>query len=156
MKAQLVIFCKPDRLSAKIQHFFAKDMFGNPCHDYPYHGGILVGNRLYDMSVRLRNIDIEHYSSRKQFRFELPFEADEYMLDAMVSDGIVYGVFDTLLYPIFSFLNWNGPGTHCTEWCNDVMWWHGFRTSFNPLDTPPTPCQLLHWATLNLNGYEVG
>lgn len=153
MKPQLVIFCKPDRLSAKIQHFFAKDANGKRCDEYPYHGGIIVGDWLYDMSVKLRKIEASHYDDRRQFRFDLPFEADTEMMDRMPGE-VSYGTLDVLMYPVFQALRWNGPGTHCTEWCNDVMWWHGMRTPWNPLDAPPSPCAMLKWASLNLNGYE--
>lgn len=153
MKAQLVIFCKPNRISARIQHFFARDLEGKRCDEYPYHGGILVGSDLYDMNVKLRRIDIGHYDGVRQFRFDLPFEADTAMMDAEV-DKISYGAFDVALYPLTQHLGWNLPGVHCMEWCNDVMWWHGMRTPWFPLGAPPSPCATLRWAASTLPASE--
>lgn len=152
---KLVILCKPDRLSAKIQHFFAKDLDGKRCDEYPYHGGFVVMNSkygepmMYDMNVKSRRIPWSHYSKRTHYLFDLPVEVPEEFLDGL-SGKLTYGALDVALYPILQAMQFNFFGTHCTEFCNDVLWWHSIRTPFFPLDAPPSPCAMLKWAMSNL------
>lgn len=155
MTTQLVILCRPQRMSAKIQRIFAKDLDGKSCDEYPYHAGLLVTDSvngepwLYDMNVKLRGIPMSHYDNVTQYRFALPTDIPEQFMADLVGK-IKYGVLDVALYPFLQAMRWNWRGVHCTEWCNDAMWWHGMRTPWFPLDAPPSPCALLRWAAGNL------
>lgn len=151
MTTLLVVYCKPDKLSAKIQRFFARDDNGQKCDEYPYHAGLLVteSNQLYDMNVKLRGIPASHYDGVTQYCFKLPVDVPEAFMAALVGK-INYGVLDVALYPLLQAMRWNWRGVHCTEWCNDVLWWHGMRTPWFPLDAPPSPCSMLRWSLQNL------
>lgn len=131
-------------------------MEGKRCDEYPYHGGFVVPDSvhgepmLYDMSATLRAIPWSHYNDRKSYLFDLPVDVPEDFLAAYVG-RINYGTLDVLTHPLMQSLGWNLPGVHCTEFTNDVMWWHGMRTPWFPLNAPPSPCAQLRWAMMHLN-----
>jgi hypothetical protein len=149
MYATLVIICDKDRPVSKLQKLFAKDEYGATCDEMPFHAGLLVRKSmhgkptLYHMMRTLERCDWETSSYKKDYReFELPCKVHEGFMDAMVGN-INYGYLDFMLYPLMKLLNLNLPGKHCTEYVNDVLWWHTMRTNWNPLKRPPTPCELL-------------
>lgn len=156
MTAKLAIICSQDKFSARLQAW-GEEQIGRKSHPmFPYHCAWLVGDTMFDMSWKFREIPADKYKKRDVAVFNSPVEITEDYLRMMVGKRS-YGAVDVALYPILTPLGLNFTGTHCAEAINDDLWFHGYRTPFLPYGAPPSPADLLYWAfdTLTLEGIRL-
>ena len=145
------------RWSARVQHWAVKFFVDVECHEYPYHGAWYdtESRMFYDMNVKFRKIPFEHYQNRDLFFFESPVVITKDYLESMVGKRR-YGIFDVVLFGPAKMLGFNLPGDHCTEALNDDIWFHGGRTPWTPYEAPPSPCEMLKWASQILKEVKLG
>ena len=147
----LTIIADTSRFSSRIQRWGVRLMEGLDCPVGPYHGAWYntENGMFYDMNVKFRKVPFEHYAARHLYFFRPPVAIDPGFLEKMVGNR-TYGILDVLFFPVAKFFGINLPGDHCTEALNDDIWFHGGRTPWTPYEAPPSPCEMLVWATSNL------
>lgn len=147
----LCIVADKTRFSARVQRLFVKWIEGMDCPSGPYHGAWYdtETREFYDMNTTFRKVGFDKYKDRRLFFFQPPVPIDVDYLDRMIGKRR-YGILDVLLYGPAKLFGINLPGDHCTEALNDDIWFHGGRTPWHPFDAPPAPCEMLIWASTNL------
>ena len=147
----LTIIADSTRFSSKLQRTFVKLLKGIDCPQNPYHGAWYDTdtNMFYDMNIHFRKVPFEKYANRRLFFFKPPVPISRDYLESLIGKRN-YGILDVLLFPISKFFGINLPGDHCTEALNDDIWVSGGKTPWSIYDSPPSPCEMLQWAIVEL------
>lgn len=122
---------------------------------YAYHVAWVdeATGKMWDMNLIRRRRAWPHYQDEQLvLLFDAPGNVTVEYLERMLDiDEATYGWRDYLLfalrpiYHLFGRSTRNAGGVICSEMINIDIWNCGGTTPWNPIDLPPSPCDLYGW-----------
>jgi hypothetical protein len=145
MKLAVILGNPKKNLMSRMTSIFTK------CPAYHVAWVDLEENLMYDMSWLRRRRVWPQYIDQEVVLYDFPIVTKEYLEHKLSTDNSDYGFVDFVLfalrpiYHLFGKSTRNASGVICSEMVNNDIIACGGTTPFDPVNAPPSPCDIYKW-----------